>query len=134
MLAHLATTLVAIISGVSAHVFVFRIGEWDVASLSIFVFYFVAFLTGVLISNVQFRITVVEVARFAGYHILGLYLSMVIYRAFLHRLSSYPGPFLARLSNFYITARSIKRLHLFEEVQSLHREYGDYVRLGKSIQ
>ncbi|KAI1200960.1 putative cytochrome P450 oxidoreductase [Nemania serpens] len=132
MLAHPAIALAAVISGVSAHVFVFRIGEWDVASPSIFVFYFVAFLTGVLLSNVQFQIPVAEVTKFAGYHILGLYLSMIIYRAFLHRLSRYPGPFLARLSNFYITARSVKRWHLFEEVQSLHREYGDYVRLGPS--
>ncbi|KAI1124607.1 putative cytochrome P450 oxidoreductase, partial [Nemania abortiva] len=129
MLANL-TGVLAAVSGISAHVLVFRIGEWDVAAPSIFVFYVVALLTGISILNVQFQIPVVEVIKFAGYHALGLYGSMLVYRAFLHRLRKYPGPFLARLTNFYITARSVKKLHLFEEVQKLHAEYGDYVRLG----
>ncbi|KAJ8119669.1 hypothetical protein ONZ43_g3430 [Nemania bipapillata] len=126
------TNVLAAISGVSAHVLVFRVGEWDVAAPSIFVFYLVAFLIGGSVSNVQFQVPLVEVAKFAGYHALGLYLSMLVYRAFFHRLRKYPGPFLARLTNFYITARSVKKLHLFEEVQKLHAEYGDYVRLGPS--
>ncbi|KAJ0418348.1 cytochrome P450 [Aspergillus carlsbadensis] len=55
---------------------------------------------------------------------------MLCYRAFWHRLSSFPGPFVARLSNLYVTALSAKNLHLYEEVQRLHQQYGDYVRLG----
>ncbi|KAE8405503.1 cytochrome P450 [Aspergillus pseudonomiae] len=55
---------------------------------------------------------------------------MLFYRAFWHRLGGYPGPFLARLSNFYVTSLSAKSLHLYEEVRELHRQYGDYVRLG----
>ncbi|RMZ81318.1 hypothetical protein DV737_g2605, partial [Chaetothyriales sp. CBS 132003] len=42
------------------------------------------------------------------------------------------GPFLARLSNVYITSLSVKKFHLFEEVQSLHAKYGDIVRVGPS--
>ncbi|KAI1173798.1 cytochrome P450 monooxygenase-like protein [Nemania sp. FL0916] len=112
MLSTVVYTL-ATISGISAHVLVFRVGEWDVASLSIFGYYSTAFVISI-----------------AGYHVSGLYSSMLIYRAFFHRLSGYQGPFLARLSNFYITLRSVKRLRLFEEVEKLHLEYGDYVRLG----
>jgi cytochrome P450 len=66
----------------------------------------------------------------ASLYVAGLFSSMLIYRAFFHRLRHYPGPFLAKLSTFYITARSVKKLHLFEEVQKLHAQYGDYVRLG----
>lgn len=61
----------------------------------------------------------------------GLYLSMLLYRAYFHRLCNYPGPFLAKLTNFYVTLRSIKKMHLFEEIQNLHLQYGDYVRVGK---
>ncbi|KAJ5758202.1 Cytochrome P450 [Penicillium nucicola] len=55
---------------------------------------------------------------------------MLVYRAFLHRLSRFPGPFLARLSNFYVTALSGKKLQLCDEIQKLHQQYGDYVRIG----
>ncbi|KAL5337622.1 cytochrome P450 [Aspergillus crustosus] len=51
---------------------------------------------------------------------------MLFYRAFWHRLSSFPGPFWARLTNLYVTALSAKRLRLYEEIQKLHQQYGDY--------
>ncbi|KAJ5308716.1 Cytochrome P450 [Penicillium antarcticum] len=55
---------------------------------------------------------------------------MLVYRAFLHRLSRFPGPFFARLSNFYVTVLSGKKLQLCDEIQKLHHQYGDYVRVG----
>lgn len=66
-----------------------------------------------------------------GYYVAGLYASMTMYRAYLHRLCKYPGPALASLTNFYVTARSVSKFQLFKEVQKLHLQYGDYVRLGK---
>ncbi|KAI0534986.1 putative cytochrome P450 oxidoreductase [Xylaria digitata] len=126
------TSILASASGISAHLLVFRVGEWDAVSPLIFVFYLTVFLVGTFVANLHFNIPVIEVTRLAGYHVFGLYLSMLIYRVFLHRLSKYPGPFLARVTNFYITARSLRKLHLFEEVEKLHAEYGDYVRLGPS--
>ncbi|KAK5632141.1 hypothetical protein RRF57_007855 [Xylaria bambusicola] len=131
MSANLANAL-AIASGISAHVLIFRVGEWDVASPFILIFYLMIFVTGVSISHTWFQVPVLDTTKFAGYHIFGLYLSILVYRAFHHRLSKYPGPFLARLTNFYITTRSIKKLHLFEEIRILHEEYGDYVRVGPS--
>lgn len=128
------TTLWAVASGVAAHLFVFRRGEWDVASPSIFVFYASTFVASAAACYVHLGLPISVVARLGGCHALGLYSSMLLYRGFFHRLSNYPGPFLARLSNFYITARSMKKLHLFEEVQQLHAQYGDYVRLGKCYQ
>ncbi|KAI1264860.1 putative cytochrome P450 oxidoreductase [Xylariaceae sp. FL1019] len=124
--------VLAVASGVSAHVFVFRVGEWDVASPRILVFYVTAFGLGAFLSVFLLHHQFSLIARLASYHAFGMYASMLVYRAFLHRLCHYPGPFLARLSNFYITARAAKKLHLFEEVQTLHSEYGDYVRLGPS--
>ena len=124
--------ILSALGGVTAHLFVFRVGEHDVSSPSIFVGHVIALASVAAASNSLYQVQFGEVARCAGFYAAGLYTSMLLYRAFFHRLSGYPGPFLARLSNFYITARSVKKLHLFEEVQKLHAQYGDYVRLGTS--
>lgn len=55
--------------------------------------------------------------------------------AFFHRLSRFPGPFLARLGNFYIMARVLRTHQEYSVLQSLHNKYGGrcedwYVTLG----
>ena len=128
----LVLNLLAAASGVFTHLAVFRRGEWDVASPSVFVFYFTIFAAAALSSHVGLvDAPLLVVAQIGGCHVGALYTSMLVYRGFFHRLSKFPGPFLARLTNFYITALSMKKLHLFEEVQKLHAQYGDYVRLGE---
>ncbi|KAK3987119.1 Tryprostatin B 6-hydroxylase [Cladorrhinum sp. PSN332] len=122
--------LFASASGVAAHVLIFRIGEWDVASPSIFVSYASLFSAAAAVCYAYLGIPVSEAGIIGLCHLAGLYLSMLLYRGFFHRLSKYPGPFLARLSNFYITAKSMKKLHIFEEIQHLHAQYGDIVRVG----
>lgn len=126
--------ILALASGVVMHITVFRIGEWDVAAPSIVAGYALAFLATTLLSTFQLATSLTEVAQTASYHFIGLFASMLIYRAFFHKLSNYPGPFLARLTTFYITARSVRKLHLYEEVRSLHGQYGDIVRLGECEQ
>lgn len=127
--------LLAATSGVLTHIAIFRRGEWDVASPSVFVFYSTVFAAAALLSYSNFvSAPLSAIVQMAGSHVAALYSSMLVYRAFFHRLSKYPGPFLARLTNFYITALSVKRLHLFKEVQQLHQQYGDFVRLGECFQ
>ncbi|KAK4448808.1 Tryprostatin B 6-hydroxylase [Podospora aff. communis PSN243] len=125
-----ALSVLAIASGIAAHLAVFRKGEWDVASPSIFVFYIVSFALVSLPAHYHLGFPLLSAVTLAGLHVAGLFGSMLVYRAWFHRLSAYPGPFLARLTTFYITARSMKKLHLYEEVQKLHAEHGDYVRLA----
>ncbi|KAI8163313.1 Cytochrome P450 monooxygenase [Colletotrichum sp. SAR 10_71] len=55
---------------------------------------------------------------------------MVVYRGFFHRLNRFPGPFLAKFSNLYVTARIWNRMHLHEDVKKLHEKYGDVVRIA----
>lgn len=123
--------VVAALGGVTAHLLVFRRGEWDMEARYIFIGHLVAIAGACTMSDILMGISSGAMAGLAGCYIGGLYLSMLLYRAFFHRLSKYPGPFLARLSNFYVTALSVKKLHLFAEVQELHSQYGDYVRLGR---
>ncbi|KAK7538241.1 putative cytochrome P450 [Phyllosticta citribraziliensis] len=56
--------------------------------------------------------------------------SIVLYRAFFHRLRKIPGPFAARISNWWIVSRIAKTQQMQIELQNLHRQYGDYVRTG----
>lgn len=76
-------------------------------------------------------LAVSTVSWLGAYFLAGIAISMLIYRGFFHRLNRFPGPFQARLSNLYPTILSARNLHLYEEVEKLHGQYGDYVRLGE---
>ncbi|KAB8252456.1 cytochrome P450 [Aspergillus flavus] len=128
--------ILAFSSGVATHLLLYRSGEWDIKAPSIVKIYTLLGATLVYLERADlldgFPVSMRPKWGIAVilYHIFGVYASMLFYRAFWHRLCGFPGPFLARLSNFYVTSLSAKRLHLYEEVQKLHQQYGDYVRLG----
>lgn len=123
--------------GVALHLFVFRIGEWDIAAtrlLAPFALLHIAataalvrFLPSEYVSVLSAAATVLGLGLSM---VMGLTVSMLVYRGFFHRLGIFPGPFLARFSNLYVTSLSAKNLHLYEEVQRLHKQYGDFVRIG----
>lgn len=128
-----ATFALALASGVTTHLLLYRHGEWDLQAPKIVISYAALLFAALTVEHMN----VLEIAAprqwavgMLGCHILGVYGSILIYRAFFHRLSQFPGPFPARLSNFYVTTLSAKNFHLYEETQKLHKQYGDYVRLG----
>ncbi|KAF2732787.1 cytochrome P450 [Polyplosphaeria fusca] len=55
--------------------------------------------------------------------------SILIYRAFFHRLCQFPGPFFARLSKLYALNVTSKGPY-YEGVDRLHQKYGSIVRTG----
>jgi hypothetical protein len=62
-----------------------------------------------------------------------LWLYIGVYRAFLHPLQKYPGPFGAKLSKWWTVKQNWDTdLHFHRKLQQLQREYGDYVRTGMS--
>ncbi|PVH72767.1 cytochrome P450 [Cadophora sp. DSE1049] len=64
-------------------------------------------------------------------YLLSLFTSMLIYRAIFHRLRSFPGPPLAKLSKFW----HVLQLGGFDNYKRLdrwHNTYGEYVRIGPS--
>lgn len=125
-------TVVAALAGVGMHLAVFRHGEWDLHSRHIFAGHILAFVVAAAFSNKISGVTIGEVARLAGWYVGSLYTSMLVYRAFFHRLRRFPGPFLGRLSTFYITSLSLRKLQLPWELHRLHAQYGDYVRVGEA--
>ncbi|KAJ5180127.1 cytochrome P450 oxidoreductase [Penicillium capsulatum] len=132
----LAVPILPALSGIGAHVFLYRHGEWDLATPLLVASYALVSLTLIALERFQ-TLCLLGLDPAPGwalgwitYHILGVYGSMLFYRGALHRLRRFPGPFCARLSNLYATSLSFKNLRLYEELDKLHSEYGDYVRIG----
>lgn len=123
--------------GVLLHLCVFRIGEWDIAATRLFapfaLLQVVSIVALMRFFPSEYDSIVPAIKSVFGLDIsliVGLTLSILVYRGFFHRLCTFPGPFLARFSNLYVTTLSAKNLHLYEEVQQLHKQYGDFVRIG----
>lgn len=125
-------------TGVLLHTTVYRRGEWDlfVPKLSCFYAFLWLFLVGwdqpkSSQSQNSFSAAMKVVTWLGTCHVLGITLSMVVYRLCFHRLRSFHGPFWGRISNLYLTFLTAKELHLYSEVESLHQKYGDIVRVGE---
>ena len=128
---------IAFALGVTLHLSIFRRGEWNIYALSILQYFaifegiFTCVLRLFLGSEKCTTWIVVSIALTATLSTLvGLFTSMLIYRGFFHPLKGYPGPFFSRFSSLYITFRAFKNRRLFEELQLLHKTYGDIVRIG----
>ncbi|SCN79469.1 related to pisatin demethylase cytochrome P450 [Fusarium fujikuroi] len=123
--------------GILTHLFIFRRGEWNLYVFNILQAFAVLEISLVYIvaravageDSTLWKVTAIS-SCFTLSTLTGLSFSMLIYRGWFHRLSRFPGPFWARLSNLYITFHAFKKFRLFEEVQQLHRKYGDIVRIG----
>jgi hypothetical protein len=123
-----------IILGLSTH-FVFAQGEPDYQAYLYVTGWFFSYLS---LSYLLFATGSVPTLSIAFSDVFGLFkiyfgtilTSIIIYRAFFHRLRHYPGPFMARITNFYNVAITTPKVRYFIEVEKIHKKYGDYVRLG----
>ncbi|KAF1808400.1 putative cytochrome P450 [Eremomyces bilateralis CBS 781.70] len=79
--------------------------------------------------NTVFDAFVVTTTAFTVYFAT-IFTSIVIYRFFFHRLRHYPGPLLAKVTKFYSFYLTWGKVRYFAEVEKLHKQYGDYIRLG----
>lgn len=60
-----------------------------------------------------------------------VFLSIVIYRCFFHRLRKFPGPPLAKVSRFYSAYKASQGLKYFRQIREWNEEYGDFIRTGE---
>lgn len=123
-------------AGVFLHLTVFRQGEWDAHSFTLLEVAAVFQAVLALIVHQALSESVIgslqHVMLWACAATAGLFSSMLLYRTLFHRLRHFPGPFMARISTFYMTFLSFKRGQIYQDVQALHQKYGDYVRVGPS--
>ncbi|KAL4960091.1 cytochrome P450 [Aspergillus stella-maris] len=61
---------------------------------------------------------------------IGLITSIVLYRAFCHRLRHFPGPWMAKISRLHTVMRAAERTQYHLDLQDMHHKYGDFVRTG----
>ena len=71
-------------------------------------------------------------AMVIGSYVATLWLSILVYRSFFHRLNPFPGPRLARLSKFYQFFTGFK-LDAFRRSHQVHQKYGNFVRTGRLV-
>lgn len=128
--------ILSFVFGVTLHVFIFRHGEWDLAIHKLLATTAAAplalYLGLLLRTKLDLWSAVTTALSMVAASLLGMYLSMLIYRAAFHRLNRFPGPFLARLSNFYFAFFTLKSRQEFVELDKLHNRYGDVVRIGEN--
>ncbi|CAH0058651.1 unnamed protein product [Clonostachys solani] len=124
-------------AGVLVHLSVFRLGEWDGVPGRIAAFfvamYAIASAASIYVLAEEYGgvlVVLMNVSAIFLTFLLGLFASMLIYRAGFHRLRSFPGPNLARISSIYGARMAMRRFKYFDEVDQLHKVYGDFVRIG----
>lgn len=61
-----------------------------------------------------------------------LWTSIIIYRVFFHRLGSFPGPPMAKVSKLWHFSKLVgtNRTDNFRLINKMHNEYGPFVRTG----
>lgn len=107
----------AFFAGVVVHLIFFRVGEWDLYVVPLVVALAIADGAGAaaltrFCPGVELPESLKLISSLIGLSVAGIFSSITVYRAAFHRLNRFPGPFMARLSNFYITRRSIKKFRL----------------------
>lgn len=138
--ASLWPTLLDITAGISFHLLVLRHGEWDFVLPAIIVKLVAVWIPllalGALMPHTRLdglwaRLSAINLhaLRVTG----GLCMSILVYRWKFHSLRRFPGPSMSRLSNAHIMWKSAKSSNAFEMVADYHQQYGDFVRVGKSL-
>ncbi|KAL1979470.1 hypothetical protein VTN96DRAFT_5729 [Rasamsonia emersonii] len=89
-------------------------------------------LFGSLVSQAGFGVTaaVGKTALVNAAFNVGLFGSIAIYRLYFHRLHCFPGPWGAKLSRLWALRVAAKNVRFAFEVEKLHKQYGDFVRIG----
>jgi hypothetical protein len=123
--------------GVLLHLTLFRHGEWDLYTTKLVVSMAAtqALLMYLLMHHqndgpVSLLHALTTASKYVLMLVTGVFISILVYRMAFHRLNTFPGPFTARLSNLFGTSLWLKKYQVYNEIQKLHSQYGDYVRVG----
>ena len=135
MLNMLAACGLTFAGGVASHVVYFNRGEHHLHGAR-YLLTFVALYTGWIYAAVAYsgdtlQCAAVRVSAVAACYLAGLFASLVLYRTLLSPLCRFPGPVLARVSDFGFSTQ-LGRLDLFRVLQRFHAAHGDFVRVGSN--
>lgn len=126
--------VIAVMTGMVSHIVYFSRGEHHLYGARYVFIFAITFATAVIAlhqrRDPQDR-PFTQVSSVALFYLAGLYASLIIYRSLFHPLNKFPGPFGARISSFWLSAR-VKDGDAFRQIHKLHDKYGDFVRVGSS--
>lgn len=80
--------------------------------------------------NVSLIVAAATTLGYAACFAIGAMGSTSVYRLFFNPLNRFPGPFAARLSDFYIAFTVGGKLNQYHKLYELHQKYGRIVRRG----
>lgn len=125
------SVVLALSLSVLMHHGLFIRGEWHLQAPVIVSGHVLAFLLLVVKQHLFNRGPFGDVAVPAAAYLLGLFVSISVYRLYFHRLRRFPGPRLAALSKVWHVweCRDSRGHHLLE---TWHQKYGSFVRTGES--
>nr|QKG86308.1 NotG [Aspergillus sp. FM242] len=120
--------------GVACHLGYFRRGEHHLYPLRYVKWHVILFIAIFVVARVA-RVPLYDSVKTAGglsfAYLIGLYTSLLVYRAHYHPLRSLPGPYGARLSGLWFSI-NLRDRPAFRKLYELHEEYGPVVRVGPS--
>lgn len=126
------TLLIAL--GVATHLSIYRhldsVKYGPKLTLAVFVGPTIVFLGLWLLNSLTLLQAALQTTAWVSTYIVGVLMSMTIYRLFFHPLKSYPGPFLAKITQWYYVFKVGPKLNQHWYLESLHKQYGEYVRIG----
>ncbi|KAJ5128601.1 hypothetical protein N7448_002317 [Penicillium atrosanguineum] len=129
---HLKLQLLAFIAGSLCYVGYFNRGEHHMHGTT---YIQIHTITYAVLAALQYQLgaTLKEALKqtclYDGIFLVGLFASLLLYRAFLNPLNVFSGPWIARISSFYMPFR-IQRMRMYKALHELHEEYGYFVRIG----
>lgn len=131
----LETVVAVFTAGIASHVAFFHRGEHHMHGpryLKIFFgLYALAIAIDTNFNGEPLIQAFANVSSLASCYLAGLYASLLAYRLFITPLNAFPGPLLARISNFWFSSQLGKK-DAYKKVTELHDKYGDIVRVGSN--
>ncbi|KAI0427617.1 cytochrome P450 [Xylaria sp. FL1042] len=129
-------SVIALTAGVASHLGFFRIGEHHLYSSLYALAAISAFSISIVVHYYFFelstRVATLRTIAIATSYLGGLYSSLVTYRLFFHSLRGFPGPLGCKISSAWFATYMILRQDAFKQLETLHREHGNFVRIGSN--
>ncbi|KAI1827403.1 cytochrome P450 monooxygenase-like protein [Xylaria intraflava] len=124
--------ILAAASGVIVHQGIFRHGDWHLSGPRIIASHLALGSVVLYYLGLQgntFTGSLGRTAVLAAAYLFGLYSSMIIYRLYFHRISSFKGPRMAAITKlWHVWHIRDSKNHLFQ--QKIYEKYGSVVRTG----
>ncbi|KAK7700182.1 hypothetical protein SLS57_012180 [Botryosphaeria dothidea] len=125
----------AALAGVVSHVAYFNRFEHHLYAIRYMQLFTLTYATGVFLltrlGEQPLLAAAASMAILSASCLTGLYSSLLFYRAFLHPLNRFPGPFTARLTSLWLPFH-VGDSEAYKTVQRLHQQHGAFVRVGSN--